>query len=139
MPFRLSLLFAVRPDRLMQQVNKHRLAASHTERLFIVHLQNFYPFSLTLSLFIVRVSFLLSSFVVCLSSRVLEKLKGTAHLRDLNIDLLHLNIRCDAVYSGKMLPTFRRRRCLHLLIGGRMQHVPPPHSHVATRLHAVLI
>jgi hypothetical protein len=76
MPFRLSLLFAVRSDRLMQQVNNDGLAASHSKRLFIVHLQNFYPFSLALSLFIVRVTFLLLSFVVCLSSRVLGKMNS---------------------------------------------------------------
>ena len=76
MPFRLSLLLAVRSDRLMQQVNKHGVAASHSKRLFIVHLQNFYVFSLTISLFMVRVTFLLLSIVVCLSSLVFGKLKS---------------------------------------------------------------
>lgn len=85
MPFRLSVLFSVRSDRLMQQVNKHRLAASHSKQLFILHLQNFYPFSLTLSLFIVRVTFLFCPSLFVFLPLFWER--WTAHLRDLNIDI----------------------------------------------------
>lgn len=107
--FAFSLLFAVRSDRLMQQVNKHRPAANHSKRLFIVHLQKFLSiFSLSRFLYL---SFMLP-FSLCPLLFVFLPVfweSWTAHLRELSIDLLHWNIGCGVRYCAKILPTFRKR------------------------------
>lgn len=132
MPFRLSLLFAVRSDQLMQQVNKHcvgwRLPLEATVHCTFT---NLYPFSLTLSFFIVRVTFLLLSFDVCLSSRVLGKV---------NSPFARPKHRWIGVTSCILVKCYRRfgRSAAFIFWLEDEGSTFLRHSHVSTRLHAVL-